>query len=158
MNPIDFNNSFSKYYQWAIIGTLLMVAVATVGALVIPQAPQLTLVIAAVLYLAAGIKGMIEMYRSWPIEDDRKGFWSGVKVVFLNVALLGYRGFAFKELPWKAVLTWGIASTIINPNMADAAIHGPEAVIIYAIFAAILAPVFISIYWGIGVVAGKIFK
>jgi len=161
----DYNDSFAIYYKWQIISTFVLVAVAfmlggILGVVGIADSTALNIaIIAAVIFWAwAMIIGIIKMARAWP-TGEVTGFWSGVKVTMLNFALLGFRHHSIKQLPWKAVITWGIGAMLLSPSMVQYIISGDikTYVLIGGLFI-LLMPIIIIMMWGTGKVSGLIWN
>jgi len=165
MNDFNFNKAFAIYYKWQLIGNVAFVAIAfMLGAIsaAIGMDEDTSVAVAVsgglIMMVWAYIIGMIKMARTWPVPGDVRGFWSGLKVVALNISLLGYRHITLKNLPWKTVMTWGLVATFFSTSLVQVIPGGVEAVLGFLIVVVVMIPVVITIMWGIGKGFGLIFN
>jgi len=153
----DYNKAFASYYKWQVIGGVAFMATSFImgamfGILKIDAETAIAaaVVSALIVMIIAYIVGMIKMAKEWP-TGEVNGFWSGFKVVVLNFALLGYREVPIKELPWKAVFTWGIIAVAASPQLVNYLIVGQvQEYIVTMVMSIMVMPVVIVLMYSIG--------
>lgn len=166
MKDLNYNTAFAVYYKWQVIATLALVltsftagtVMALIGMAESPAAMNIAIALSVLIWLFAMILGAVKMARAWP-TGEVVGFWSGAKVVFLNFGLLGYRHLSLKQLPWKAVLTWGIAAVVISPTLVEPVFAGQwQHASTIAGVAVLLTPIVVVAMWGLGKLLGLAFN
>jgi hypothetical protein len=162
----DYNESFGVYYKWQLIANVIfvgaIVAVSFIAAsfgLTEETAVNTAVLSGVALMIWAYILGLKKMAYTWPTGEGKPFWWGGLKVTFLNFGLLGYRHTPVSQLPWKAVLTWGMASALLSPTIIQLAVAGLYSQLLQVVVTVIfLIPVIILAMWGIGKLLGAIFN
>jgi hypothetical protein len=109
--------------------------------------------------LWAYIIGLKKFADAWPTGEGKPFFWGGAKVAFLNYSLLGYRKVAIKDLPWKALVTWGFASILVSPSLLPYLVMGQVGTFLQiGIISLIMVPFVVLGMWGLGRIFGAVFN
>ena len=163
---LDYNPAFGIYYRWQLVANILfvvtIVAVSFIAAALGAEeatAVNTAVALGIVMMLWAYIVGLKKMAYAWPTGEG-KPFWKGgLKVTLLNFGLLGYRHTPASQLPWKAVLTWGMASALLSPTLLQYAVAGLYGQLLQvAVLVVFLVPIVILAMWGLGKLFGMVFN
>jgi len=166
MERLNYNPAFSAYYKWQFIGNIVFSGVAYVtgavlGALgiITEEAINVAILVTLGMALWAYVIGIAKMAKLWPTGEGQPFWWGGLKVTFLNFGLLGYRHEPVKNLPWKALFTWGLASVLVSPTLINQLAQGQVDLFAQtAMLSVMLVPVVIMAMYGIGKLFGLIFN
>ena len=158
---IDYTNSATKLFQWQIIATLALIAVTfmagfiggTIG-LSAATATNSAMVIGIAIYVFAYVIGLIRFAENYP--GLKEGFWPKFWAGFLTFTRIGWDQIGLKNLPWKVIMTWGLAATIFSPSVLSTA-GDPATFVTSIILSIIILPAMTALIYGIGYGARALF-
>ena len=157
----DYTASITKMFQWQIIATLALIVITfmagfiggTIG-LSAATATNSAMIIGLLIYVFAYVIGLIRFAENYP--NIKEGFWPKFWAGFLGFTRIGWDQIGLKNLPWKVIMTWGLAATIFSPSVLSTA-GDPATFVISIVLSIIILPAMTALIYGIGYGARALF-
>jgi len=145
----DYKKPFEAKFKWLIIGGIAAIIMAAIGGQVGLEA-QTVITTYAVFVLIAYTSFAL----AWP-DDRDQGLWAGFKVAMVPAVLLGYRKEGLSSLPWKIILTLGLAASLLAPSSV-VSFFGADAEKALTIVA--IVSIYLPASYLLGYLVGKVYR